>query len=413
MSHVANAAAAAGGGSAQLLTSVLAASAVEKETTTKEVKTAGASPHRTTASAWGRINSNLWLSAFIRLLILLTICAFIYIILQYAILPAVLKSLKGADDAQARERTIATAIVNLTNAIVIIVAVMGGLSIVGVGASAILTVTGIISLIIGLAAQSVLKDVMNGLLLLFENQLNIGDEVAINALGVGPPYQGKVHEFGIRATTLRAPNGSLIYIPNGTIISVTNYDHFMHTSFISVSLAYLGNVDTVLQSFRNMCMAMQRNEEFMTLVFTGPEVIGITSLTPGYYVLELSISSPSRSASKVTRALRKEIVRLMELINVKGTISFAAVQQVGTTNSSPQTNAQRNTDSTRTTQTPASRASRFLTSASSAIGIPQPQAGQAPPAAYSVPYTQNADAAAQTDHALQFAGEAAGLPIVL
>jgi len=268
-------------GTDTIMAAMLASAAVQQPQQQLQSGSDGNGKSNVDTSAWTKINSNVWLSAFIRLLILLTICAFVYIILQFAVLPAVIKGLKGTNDAQARERTIATAIINLTNAIVIIVAVMGGLSIVGVGSSAILTVTGIISLIIGLAAQSILKDVINGLLLLFENQLNIGDEVSVNVLGVGSPYQGKVHEFGIRATILRAPNGSLIYIPNGTIISVTNFDQYMHTVSISVSVAYAGSVDVILQSFKDMCMALQRNEQFMSQVFTGPEVVGITSLTPG------------------------------------------------------------------------------------------------------------------------------------
>lgn len=256
-------------------------------------------------------------------------------ILQYAVLPIISKNVKGTKDQIARQQTIVYAIVSLTNAIVIIVAIMGGLSIVGVSSNAILTVAGILSLVIGLAAQSILKDIVNGLLLLFENQMNLGNQLAINVLGASNAYVGTLHEFNIRTTTLLTPSGALVYIPNGTILTVTNHNQHMQVVTIDVSIAYAGNVDVIAQSFRDLCTSLRRDSTLRTKLYSGPEYVGVTSITPGYYVIQITASTTPDFAPRVSRRIRGEIVRLMELINVKGTISFAAVQQLNPDPSGP------------------------------------------------------------------------------
>ncbi len=77
----------------------------------------------------------------------------------------------------------------------------------------------IIAAIIGFGAQSFLRDIIAGFFILFENQYSVGDFVSVEPTKAS----GMVEEFGLRTTTIRALSGEVIYIPNGSLIGVTNY----------------------------------------------------------------------------------------------------------------------------------------------------------------------------------------------
>ena len=73
--------------------------------------------------------------------------------------------------------------------------------------------------IIGFGAQAFARDIIAGFFILFENQYSVGDFISVEPAKVS----GLVEEFGLRTTTIRALSGEVIYVPNGTLTSVTNY----------------------------------------------------------------------------------------------------------------------------------------------------------------------------------------------
>ncbi len=77
----------------------------------------------------------------------------------------------------------------------------------------------IIAAVVGFGAQSFLRDIIAGFFILFENQYSVGDFIAVEPTKAS----GMVEEFGLRTTTIRSLSGEVIYIPNGSLIGVTNY----------------------------------------------------------------------------------------------------------------------------------------------------------------------------------------------
>jgi small conductance mechanosensitive channel len=86
----------------------------------------------------------------------------------------------------------------------------------GLDLAPLLAGVGVVGLGVTLAAQSLLKDYLNGILILVENQYNVGDTVEINGL------TGTVERLWLRLTTLRLIDGRLAFIPNGQILTVVN-----------------------------------------------------------------------------------------------------------------------------------------------------------------------------------------------
>lgn len=83
--------------------------------------------------------------------------------------------------------------------------------------SKILAGAGVLGLVIGFGAQSIIKDMLTGFFLLFENQIHKGDSITING-----KYTGNVEEIGFRAIKIREYSGKLLSISNGNIIEILN-----------------------------------------------------------------------------------------------------------------------------------------------------------------------------------------------
>ena len=87
----------------------------------------------------------------------------------------------------------------------------------GVDVTSILAAAGILGVAIGFGAQSLVKDVITGFFLLFENQFSVGESVTVDG------FTGIVQELGFRSTRIRNEDGDVLTIPNGAIAKVVNH----------------------------------------------------------------------------------------------------------------------------------------------------------------------------------------------
>ncbi|MBI2056260.1 MAG: mechanosensitive ion channel [Candidatus Sungbacteria bacterium] len=115
-----------------------------------------------------------------------------------------------------RAATLAGVLTAMGDVVLYFIIILLGLRFFGFDTTPILAGAGIVGLAVGFGAQSLVKDFIAGLLILFENQYNIGDMVQIgNAEGV-------VARMTVRSTVLRDDQGKLYFIPNGSIVTVIN-----------------------------------------------------------------------------------------------------------------------------------------------------------------------------------------------
>ena len=116
-----------------------------------------------------------------------------------------------------KAQTLNSVIGNFFTYLLYFIAIVMILSIFGVNTSSILASAGIIGVAIGLGAQSLVKDIISGVFILFDNYFAVGDYV--EAAG----YEGFVEEIGIRSSKIRDWSGQLYVFPNGAINGVANY----------------------------------------------------------------------------------------------------------------------------------------------------------------------------------------------
>lgn len=155
-------------------------------------------------------------------LVLLFIVFYIVKIILHQLVKRVVKpSLKFSQKDEARQKTISRLLENIFNYTLYFFLVYCILSILGLPVSSLLAGAGIAGVAIGMGAQGFLSDVINGFFILFERQLDVGDEVVLTN---GPiTVSGKVVSVGIRTTQLRGEDQALHFVPNRNITVVSNF----------------------------------------------------------------------------------------------------------------------------------------------------------------------------------------------
>ena len=109
----------------------------------------------------------------------------------------------------------------------------------GVDISPALTGAGIVGVALGFGAQSLVRDLIGGFFLILENQIRVGDVVAINGIG------GLVEEINLRTTILRDEEGTVHVIPNGAITTLANKSLNFSYYVVNLPLAYGEDTDRV------------------------------------------------------------------------------------------------------------------------------------------------------------------------
>jgi small conductance mechanosensitive channel len=122
-----------------------------------------------------------------------------------------------------------------------------------------LTFASIGGIVVGLGAQSLIKDLINGFFILFENQFGVGDHVTIGS------YNGIVKSIGIRATVITDFTGDVHSIPNGSIMGVTNHSRNDIRFTVDISISNEENIEDVISIIKTTCDEFKsNNEEFIS-----------------------------------------------------------------------------------------------------------------------------------------------------
>lgn len=144
---------------------------------------------------------------------------------------------KGSRGKDKRRDTIINLIRSIGKYFIIIFVVLGILKLYGVDTTSIIASIGVFAAVIGLAFQDILKDVLAGASIIFDNKYAVGDVVEING------FTGTVIEFGLRTTKIKAFSGEVKSIGNSAFSEVVNYNLADADLFIKFNVAYDTDID--------------------------------------------------------------------------------------------------------------------------------------------------------------------------
>jgi small conductance mechanosensitive channel len=184
---------------------------------------------------------------------------------------------------------------------------MSALAVLGVNTGALLASAGVLGFAVGFGAQTMVKDLLNGLFLLAEGQYTIGDEITISGV------TGVVERVTLRTTTLRATNGDIHIVPSGDVRLVTNKSKGWSLVNIDAGIAYTTPVERAIEVLELYCDEVARDENIADSLMEPPKVAGVTAFQDHQYVVRATAKLvPSAESVPIERRMRKILRQVFE-----------------------------------------------------------------------------------------------------
>lgn len=180
------------------------------------------------------------------------------------------------------------------------------LSILGVPIGTLIAGAGIFSIALGLGAQGFVSDMVNGLFLLLEQQLDVGDVVEIGQV------KGTIVALGLRTTKILSADGTLTFIPNRNITTVKNYSRHHLTQNVDLPIAPAAPLDEVKQVSEQVIgqLAATKDWHGVTAAIVGPVTVG------GQVFYRLAVTAPASVVAKRSSELLDQSLTALTKANI-------------------------------------------------------------------------------------------------
>lgn len=234
--------------------------------------------------------------------------------------------------AQMREqqtRTIAGLLYSVGASIVIAVAILTALPEFGFNVTPVEAAAGLASLAIGFGAQGLVKDVINGFFILFEDQYVVGDLIQANG------ETGRVEHVTLRRTVLRNVSGAMVTIPNSLVGQVANLSRDWSQTFVDVTVPSDEQVGRALATLEKITADFRNDADWSAALVDGPRVLGVESLSLDGTVLRLQVRTALNRKDDVARELRRRIKMGFEESRIPLTLMHKITWQGGAPASNP------------------------------------------------------------------------------
>jgi small conductance mechanosensitive channel len=267
------------------------------------------------AQAWGIPVAAIVSSKKGALIITRTIAILITIGLVVAIIGStqlisdhVLKEKKGKKKKEVSQK-MKTLVPMLKAAINIGAGFVGGIVIldrIGVNTTPILAGAGIVGLAIGFGSQTLVKDLINGLFILFEESIRVGDYVDVGK------DEGMVEAVGLRTVKLRDLSGNIHVVPNSSIVAVMNYSKEFSRTVIDIGVAYREDVDEVMDIIREVGEEMRNDPEYSKNILEPIEVFGLQKFDDSAIVIRARLTTKPLKQWGLKREFNRRIKKIFD-----------------------------------------------------------------------------------------------------
>ncbi|MEX0269330.1 mechanosensitive ion channel family protein [Leptolyngbyaceae cyanobacterium UHCC 1019] len=221
------------------------------------------------------------------------------------------------DDLQRKSLRISTAITALHGLKTFAVWTMGGalaLQVFGIPISSVLTGGALVAFGVSLAFQNLIKDLINGCLILWEDQYGLGDTVSISGT------TGLVESMNLRVTQIRDVEGRLITIPNSSIIKVENLTRTWSRVNFDLQIAYETDVDKAIAVVDEVAQTLYAESEWRDRILETPKVLGVENLSHTEMTIRTWIKTKPSEQWNIGREFRRRIRRALAKNNIRGSI---------------------------------------------------------------------------------------------
>lgn len=191
------------------------------------------------------------------------------------------------------------------------VAIIAILTTMGVDLGPILASAGLIGVVLGFGAQTLVKDYISGIFLILEDQYGIGDVVDLG------PAVGTIEEVSLRVTRLRDMSGVVWYVRNGEILRVANRSQGWTLSIVDVPVAYDEDIDRVRELIERLAEDMDDDPSYDDILLGKPQFAGVESVSGDAVFVRITAKSAPEQQQALAREIRERVKIVFDRAGVR------------------------------------------------------------------------------------------------
>jgi len=208
---------------------------------------------------------------------------------------------RGAQMREQQTRTMVGLLNSVGGGIIAAVAVLTALPELGFNVTPVEATAAVASLALGFGAQNLVKDLINGFFIVFEDQFVVGDLIQANG------ETGRVEYLSVRRTVLRNASGAVVTIPNGLLGQLANLSRDWSQLFVDVTVPSEESVSRALITLEKIAGDFRNDAEWSPALVDGPRVLGVESLSLDGTVIRLQVRTILNRKDEVGRELRRRV----------------------------------------------------------------------------------------------------------
>jgi small-conductance mechanosensitive channel len=212
-------------------------------------------------------------------------------------------------ERRGRAQRIATLGAVVANAAVLAVWTIAGLMVIGelgIDLAPLLAGAGVITVVIGFGAQTVVRDYLAGVFMVLEDQYSVGDVIDIDGTS------GTVEWISLRVTRLRDVEGVVWWVPNGVVTKLGNKSQQWSRALLDIAVAGDTDIDRAIEVIQETADAMWHEETWRHAILDEPEVWGVEAIEMGSVVVRLVVKTVPLEQWNVARELRARLKKAFE-----------------------------------------------------------------------------------------------------
>ena len=240
----------------------------------------------------------------LRLVVIAIIAVLLIRVLRVVTLRLVQAAKTPTRAGQLREqqtRTMADLLHSIGGTTILVIAVLMAMRILGFDIAPALATTGVLSVALAFGAQSLLKDLINGIFIVFEDQYSLGDMLQVNG------ETGRVEHLTLRRTVLRNTAGAIVSIPNSLIGQVSNLSRDWSQTFVDITVPAEELVSTAISILDRVATEFRNDATWSPALVDGPRVLGVEALNLDGTVIRLQVRTVLNRKDDAARELRRRI----------------------------------------------------------------------------------------------------------
>jgi small conductance mechanosensitive channel len=168
----------------------------------------------------------------------------------------------------------------------------------------------VVGVAVGLAAQTIVKDMINGMLVLVEDQYNVGDWVTIAGV------TGTVESMSLRKTAVRGGDGTLYLVPNSQITVVANQTRDFSTTTLNISVDFSANPDKVIALLTKISGEVRQEPAYKDIFLEDPKVLGVDQIKGSEVIYPITVKTLARKQFDALREMQRRIRVALEENNM-------------------------------------------------------------------------------------------------